>query len=204
MMRLTARVPVVVLLLPIVAALVAVCSVAAQDDPNCTLAETAFPRFQWLTFYAWHASNGNWTNMGQSSSLTELAEFHAATGRPSIVEISDVFFQSMNDVNPQLKGLSWRADALERWNSMVPQIQVLVSSGAVMGFNLGDELVWNNVTWHQLNLSSAVVKESFPELWIFYNEGGAPLWGSYTSTTILLSTRLCLRRLTMFRRMTTT
>jgi hypothetical protein len=99
--------------------------------------------------------------------------------RPSIVEIPDIFFQPMHNVNPGLKGLTWRPDAIDRWNAFVPQVEPLIQSGAVVGFFLGDELVWSNITWTQLNLSSSIVKQSFPSCWIFYNEGGAPLWGSY-------------------------
>ena len=44
---------------------------------------------------------------------------------------------------------------------------------------LGDEIVWNNVSWADLNATAALVKADCPEPWLFYNEGGAPLWGNY-------------------------
>ena len=38
---------------------------------------------------------------------------------------------------------------------------------------LSGRLLWNNITWNQLNATSALVKAAFPTLYVFYNEGGA-------------------------------
>jgi hypothetical protein len=44
---------------------------------------------------------------------------------------------------------------------------------------LGDEIVWNGVSWSDLNQTALLVKSTFPDVWLYYNEGGAPLWGNY-------------------------
>ena len=77
----------------------------------------------------------------------------------------------------------------------------------IIGFMLGDEIVWNGISWQDLNNTALLVKSTFPEpflclyssqrvslcchssysyriktgaRWIrYYNEGGAPLWGNY-------------------------
>ena len=50
---------------------------------------------------------------------------------------------------------------------------------------MGDELVWNNVSWADLNATASMVKNDCPEPWIFYNEGGAPLWGNYNVNHVI-------------------
>ena len=153
---------------------------AASADVNCTLPAAALHRFKYETFYAWHlADGGNWTNVGQSLSLELLQEFHAATGRPSLLEVQSLFFRPMHDVNASLQGLTIRPDWQEAWaNFSTSHVAPMVARGVVTGFMLGDELVWNNITWEQLNATAAAVKASFPDCFVFYNEGGAPLYAS--------------------------
>jgi hypothetical protein len=39
--------------------------------------------------------------------------------------------------------------------------------------------VWNGVSWADLNSTALLVKSTFPSAFLYYNEGGAPLWGNY-------------------------
>lgn len=146
---------------------------AAALQPSCLLQSSTLNRFSLATGYGWHLSNGNWSNVGQSSSLAELFAYHNLTGRPSLLELESVFFSTMP---PPLKGLTMRSDAFDRWQQTAVAVAPAVQAGVVHGFMLGDELVWNNISWEQLNASAAAVKESFPSCFIFYNEGGAPLY----------------------------
>ena len=61
----------------------------------------------------------------------------------------------------------------------MPQLKPLIETKVLIGFMLGDELVWNNISWINLNTTANQVKKDCPDAFLFYNEGGAPLWGSY-------------------------
>jgi hypothetical protein len=150
----------------------------ALTTVNCTLPASvvASARFRYLTFYAWHFSIGNWTTLGESQSIQELAAFHIATGRGGMLELQQVFFEPMSNIDPTLRGLALRADSEERWKALVPAIVEAVQQGIVIGLFLGDELVWNNITWDVLNRTAAMVKGTFPQCFLYYNEGGAPLY----------------------------
>jgi hypothetical protein len=41
--------------------------------------------------------------------------------------------------------------ALADWHALLPRIQPLVEKKVIVGFMLGDELVWNNISWVTLN-----------------------------------------------------
>ena len=148
------------------------------DNPACRLAEATLGRFKTETTYGWHAQGANFTNVGQSSSLTALVEFYNATKRPGVLELQGVFFGA--DPNATHNGKKMRGnfllkDASERWAALLPKIKPLIEKKILVGFMLGDELVWNNVSWVDLNATAAMVKRDCPEPWLFYNEGGAPL-----------------------------
>jgi len=148
---------------------------------NCTVDPEALTWFKYLTFYAWNIQTGNWTNLGQSSALKPLQAFHnMSTGgdvKQGMLELSSVFFQPMQEVNASLKGLTLRQDAYSQWEAQIPAIQAAVDEGAVQGFFLGDELVYSNITWDQLNRTASLVKQTFPSCFLYYNEGGSPLYG---------------------------
>lgn len=146
---------------------------ASGFETDCLLQPITLNRFSIATGYGWHLADGNWSNVGQSSALTELVNYHKLTGRSSLLELESIFFSTMP---PPLKGLTMRPDAFERWKQTASAVAPAVQSGIVTGFMLGDELVWNNITWEQLNASAAAVKDYFPSCFIFYNEGGAPLY----------------------------
>eukprot|EP00656_Telonema_subtile_P019946 TRINITY_DN21139_c0_g1_i1.p1 TRINITY_DN21139_c0_g1~~TRINITY_DN21139_c0_g1_i1.p1 ORF type:complete len:271 (+),score=51.57 TRINITY_DN21139_c0_g1_i1:181-993(+) len=107
---------------------------------------------------------------------SELEAYNNLTHRPSMLEIQTTFFQDMADVHPTLKGLTLRPDAMHRWETLAQSVAPLVDRGVISGFFLGDELIWNNITWDQLNATAAAVKNSFPSCFLWYNEGGAPLY----------------------------
>ena len=151
-------------------------SFAVPSTAQCELPPAALRWFKYVTFYSWHIEEGNWTTLGQSQVVKELTEFHNLTGRAGLLEVSQVFFQPMKVVDPTLRGLAPRPDGLERWQALVPLIRTAVGQGSISGFFLGDELVWNNITWEVLNMTAALVKATFPTCFVYYNEGGAPLY----------------------------
>ena len=125
-------------------------------------------------FFGWHRQGGNFTNVAKTSSLKLLTEWHEQTGKSGFLELQSVFFKD-TDI-PGAKGLAIRGDWSEAWSHTLSELRPLVESGAVIGVHLGDELVWNNVTWRDLDLVATQVKHDLPNLVVYYDEGGAPLW----------------------------
>lgn len=143
--------------------------------PACLLANETLRRLTYLTFFGWNAANGSFTNVAQSSSLEVLERFFNETGRPGILELQNIFFERTQAVG--MRGLELRTDYRSRWAVAASNIRA-VDPRVVVGFQLGDELVWNGVTWAQLNATSVLVKTTFPHLFIHYDEGGKPLYHS--------------------------
>ena len=166
---------------------------------NCLLRESTLERFTHATFYSWHPARNatnprqwekkQWAQMGQESVISDLVRWHNVTGRSSMLEIQGFLFEPIppnkSHISPHtgrpIHGFQVRADWVASWDEVVAQLRAerLVERGVITGFMLGDEMVWNNITWDQLNDTSAYVKATVPEAYIMYTEGSAPLWGHY-------------------------
>ena len=157
-------------------ALAALPRIGGAQNAACRLAKSTLTRFKYETFYGWHPSNGNFTNVGQSPEPKGLEEFYNATGKPGIMELESVFFTAA--VKP-LRGMVMKPGGAADWKALIPTIKPLVDKKIIIGFMLGDEIVWNGVSWTDLNATALLVKSSFPSAFLYYNEGGAPLWGNY-------------------------
>lgn len=161
--------------------LLAVVTTSLGANPACRLAASTLPRFKYETTYGWHARYANFTNVGQSSSIEQLVSFYNATKRPGIVELQQIFFMPMNATRhgKPMRGQMMRPDGQQQWKNLLPVIKPLIQKKILIGFMLADEPVWNNISWVDLNATAALVKQDCPDAFLFYNEGGAPLWGNY-------------------------
>lgn len=92
-----------------------------------------------------------------------------------MIQLESVFFEAASIVNASLQGFTLRPDYMEAWSALLPALTEMVANGSVTAFFLGDELVWNNVTWDQLDALSTLVKTAFPTTYVYYNEGFGPL-----------------------------
>jgi len=170
-----------------VAPLAAAPPAAAVENLACNLAAAALPRFKYLTTYGWHEKQAPWTNVAQSQSLEQIAAFYNETKNPGILEISGFFFEAMSNATvptgphagQKMRGQKLMSDWEAQWAKLVPQLKPLIEKKILVGFMLGDELVWNNISWVDLNTTANRIKKDCPEVFLFYNEGGAPLWGNY-------------------------
>ena len=153
---------------------------------DCTLAVSALEHFKHLTFYG--QNNCSLCSMSQTASVEGIQSNFASSGRSGMLEVAGIFFGPMQTVhkgatNPNgkaMRGLAYFGDAAAKanWTKLVNQIKTLVGAKrAIAGFNLGDELVHNNISWSRLNSTAALVKAAFPDAFVFYNEGGDPLYG---------------------------
>ena len=97
--------------------------------------------FKYETMYGWHAAMANFTNVAQSSSLHEILQFHNDTGRPGILELQGVFFAAAP--KPR-RGQVVKPSGLADFTAMLPTLRPLIQQKILIGFMLGDEIVWNN------------------------------------------------------------
>ena len=92
-------------------------------------------RIRYETFYGWHASNGNFTNVGQSPSPKGLEEFYNETGKRGILELEGVFFTA---AAKPLRGMVMKPGGAAAWKTLAAEIKPLVEKKVIIGFMLGD------------------------------------------------------------------
>lgn len=80
----------------------------------------------------------------------------------ALLNVLDVFFSFATP-----HGL--RADYKQRWAAMVPVGRELLANGTIIGFNLGDELVWNCIPSADIATAASTVRADFPR-------GSALIW----------------------------
>ena len=100
-------------------------------------------------------------NIYQADSLS-VAVLAAQFGLQSLLLVSDTFFA----------GSSLRSDWQSRWESAAAAYHPFLKNGTLLGFNLGDELVWNCHAPKDVDTMAAAVRRSFPrgDAIIWYNE----------------------------------
>ena len=146
------------------AAATALLIATGAENPACRLSASTLPRcdlsppdphphsgpwlmaagvrsFKYETMYGWHASMANFTNVAQSSSLHEILQFHNDTGRPGILELQGVFFAA---APKPMRGQVVKPSGLADFTAMLPTLRPLIQQKIIIGFMLGDEIVWNN------------------------------------------------------------
>ena len=104
------------------------CLTRWPDVPSAPpyLPGTAHPcSFKYETFYGWHPSDGNFTNVGQSPVPKGLAEFYNETGKPGILELEGVFFTA---APKPLRGMVMKPGGAAAWKALAAEIQPLVES----------------------------------------------------------------------------
>lgn len=111
-----------------------------------------------------------YSSIYQADTLADAVQA-SAKGLPSLLLVYDAFFTTA----PKRKVLypDWPA----RWQSLAAQAAPFLQNGTLLGFNLGDELVWNCLAPANLTIVANAVRASFPlgTAIIWYNEATRPL-----------------------------
>jgi hypothetical protein len=111
-----------------------------------------------------NATTAPFSNLFQADNLAEVA-VAAALNITSLLLVYPAFFVSPPGLRPDYK---------EQWAALEAQARPLVESGAVLGFNLGDELVWNCFDPAAVSAAADLVRASFPRgnngTIVWYNE----------------------------------
>jgi hypothetical protein len=110
-----------------------------------------------------NATTAAFSNLFQADSVAEVA-VAAALNVTSLLLVYPAFFGAPPGLRPDYK---------EQWAALEAQARPLVESGAVLGFNLGDELVWNCFDPAAVRAAADLVRASFPRgngTVVWYNE----------------------------------
>jgi hypothetical protein len=110
------------------------------------------------------------SNIFQASSLESALAAHAA-GLQSLLLVYDTFF--MGAPSRTILIPNWEA----RWAAQAAEVAPFISNGTLLGFNLGDELVWNCLAPANLSIVANAVRARYPHgsAIVWYNEATAPL-----------------------------
>lgn len=119
---------------------------------------------QYMGFYEYAAEDmASWTNVGATSNLTAIALGHSL-GATQLYSVERLFFEFT------AAGCQLRSDYESAWTAMVPRLTQLLNDGAIIGFFMGDELVWNGLLVESLATAASLVKKTFPRAIVWENE----------------------------------
>lgn len=93
-----------------------------------------------------------------------------AKGIPSLLQVPWSVWNTSKGAHFGLR-TDWEA----RWAEAADLVEPLVKDGTILGFNLGDELVWNCVALENVSALTTAVKGRFPSSIIWYNEAWPPI-----------------------------
>eukprot|EP00048_Salpingoeca_helianthica_P006525 m.99664 g.99664 ORF g.99664 m.99664 type:complete len:308 (+) comp14040_c0_seq1:39-962(+) len=112
-----------------------------------------------------------YSNIYQSSSLADAVFAKHTYNITSLLLVLDTFFTFIPN------RLILRNDWQQSWATFAQQAEPLLANHTIIGFNLGDELVWNCLAPENLTIVANAVRERFPRgrAIIWYNEATPPL-----------------------------
>ena len=156
---------------------------AAVTAPTSSLCHLSFytclrggfnPSLGFYNCYDWGfipSLQAGWLTTGFTND-TVLARAGGSVGIASMLYIGDTFFEF---------GKGLRSDYVRRWQAQAADVEQLIKSGHIVGFFVGDEIVSaKEITW--VDISTAVrtvlqpLKQRYPHLFVWQNEGGASRW----------------------------
>jgi hypothetical protein len=122
-----------------------------------------------LQYFGWYDNvqsvdlpvTGSSSNLVQAGSVAEAVMAKAA-GQSSLLMVESLF--------PGLKSAS--PDFKSKWIPAVPELRSLLVNKTIVGFGLGDELVWGGVTPAHYTQYANTVRASFPR------SSGAVIWSN--------------------------
>lgn len=116
------------------------------------------------------SQTASYSNVYQASTLAEAAAAYAQYGVPSLLLVYDAFFRGAP--NRMVLSPTWQAD----WAALSAAAAPFVANKTLLGFNLGDELVWNCLAPANLTVAANAVRAAFPR-------GTATLWYNEAAIT---------------------
>jgi hypothetical protein len=136
---------------------------------------TAALAVKYFGFYSANLTqNARYSNLYQADTLAD-AVAAKALNQESLLSVYDTFFQRVADA------LVLQPNYAADWEAMAAVAAPYLANGTILGFNLGDELVWNCLAPTNLTIVADTVRASFPRgqavIWykcVRYGRKGAP------------------------------
>eukprot|EP00976_Prorocentrum_cordatum_P043764 885317-Prorocentrum_minimum.AAC.1 len=107
-----------------------------------------------------------WANLGFTANITNITA-GAKLGLRHLYKATPLFWERSGTPKSPLR---LRADYKEQWEVMWPTLVELYRNGSVVGFVLGDELVWMGVDWGAIETAANLIRHDFPGAIIWMNE----------------------------------
>eukprot|EP00242_Pyramimonas_sp_CCMP2087_P008204 CAMPEP_0198204154 /NCGR_PEP_ID=MMETSP1445-20131203/7536_1 /TAXON_ID=36898 /ORGANISM="Pyramimonas sp., Strain CCMP2087" /LENGTH=710 /DNA_ID=CAMNT_0043875895 /DNA_START=44 /DNA_END=2176 /DNA_ORIENTATION=- len=107
-----------------------------------------------------------WANFGFTANITNITE-GARLGMRHLYKATPVFWERTTTHHSPLR---LRADYLEQWELMWPTLKELYTNGSIVGFVLGDELLWMGLDWASIETAANLIRHDFPGSIIWMNE----------------------------------
>jgi hypothetical protein len=131
-------------------------------DPQNAPTEANAPYF---TYYSANLSATPWLTLYQADSLADAAAAWSTFSVPSILLLYDALFTRVPG------RMILRPDYASQLQALMAAAAPLRASGAVLGLNLGDELVWNCLSQANLTVAAEAVRALCPR-----GEKGCVFW----------------------------
>lgn len=132
-----------------------------------------------LKYFGFYDDNppetASFTNLRLSVNATEAVAARLV-GLDALLNVEDIFFNFQNHSLKQ----SWR----ESWDVHATTAAALLQNRSIIGFNLGDELVWNCLLPSAVDAAAEAVRQKFPrgQAFIWYNEATGPVSNNVQSS----------------------
>lgn len=133
------------------------------------LLHTSLPLGTIYVIHVWHLCPAPLSPPGDIGAISRslAASSHALAGR-AVVFASAPFLRALLSIDTC------------SWESVRPLVASLLSTGAIFGIYLGDELIWNGLPPADLEAVASLVRRDFPSVVIWVNEARPPLKNGLT------------------------
>jgi len=117
-------------------------------------------------YFAWYdAGSGplmhytaDHTNLRLSSTLEQAGAAKTQYQQASLLAVESVLWHNPNGE----RGFRLRPDVASAWAAVAPVAAQLLANHSIIGFNLGDELVWNCLPPAELAAGVDLIRQTFP------------------------------------------
>ena len=103
-----------------------------------------------------------WANLGFTRNASSISR-GSALGISHLYKVHGVFFSRGDPEHPTRGALRLRPDYASRWaEERATTVDALWDAEAIMGFYLGDELVWNGLSVDDVDAAARSIRAAFP------------------------------------------
>jgi hypothetical protein len=131
----------------------------------CVASTAAASPPPYFTYYSANLSATPWVSLFQADTIAEASSAWSTFNVPSMLLLYNALFTTVPN------RMILKPDYVAELQALMAAAAPLRASGAVLGFNLGDELVWNCLAQSNLSVAAEAVRALCPR-----GEKGCTLW----------------------------